>query len=156
MSGPHRPPPPIINRQKVAEDGTSGAKVQMKMLCKFLLKDLLDQTDEHIEATFEVYGDNLRDLYDVIIEAINNEPGIMQRKHSVTRINNIFDDYAGIAPEQRAYKAPADLKVFKHVGHTTHDGGFAPVPSLTPSLKAPPARSPIRTVAFPPVRKSQY
>ena len=91
MSGPHRPPPPIIHRQKVAEDGTSGAKVQMKMLCKFLLKDLLDQTDEDIEATFESCGDNLRDLYDVIIEAINNEPGIMQRKHSVTRINNIFD-----------------------------------------------------------------
>ena len=110
MSGPHRPPPPIINRQKVAEDGTSGAKVQMKMLCKFLLKELLDQTDEDIEATFVTYGDNLRDLYDVIIEAINNEPGIMQHKHGVTRINNIFDDYAGIAPDQRAYKPPPILK----------------------------------------------
>ena len=150
MSGPHRPPPPIIHRQKVAEDGTSGAKVQMQMLCRFLLKDLLDQADEDIEATFRTYGDNVRDLYDVIIEAVNNEPATMQRKHSVSRINNIFDVYAGIAPEQRAYKAPADLKVFKHVGFTTHDGGFAPVPSLTPSLKAPPARSPIRTVPFPP------
>ena len=74
MSGPLRPPPPIINRQKVAEDGTSGAKVQMKVLCKSRLKELLDQTDEDIEATFESYGDNLRDLYDVIIEAVNNEP----------------------------------------------------------------------------------
>ena len=151
MSGPLRPPPPIINRRKVVEDGTSGAKIQMRVICKFLMKELLDQKDEEIEATFDSYGDNLRDLYDGIIEAVNNEPGIMNAKHGVAKINNIFDDYAGIAPDQRAYDAPADLKVFKHVGHTTQSGGFAPLPSLTPSLKAPPAKSPIRTMAFPPV-----
>ena len=76
MSGPLRPPPPITNRQKVAEDGTNGAKVQMRVLCKFLLKELFDQSDEDIAATFENYGDNLRELYDGIIEAVNNDPGI--------------------------------------------------------------------------------
>ena len=42
------------------------------------------------------------------------------------------------------------------MGHTTHDGGFAPLPNLTPSLKskAAPARSPIRTVPFPPTDPS--
>ena len=52
MSGPHRPPPPIVKRPKPAEDGSSGAKVQMKMLCKWLMQELLDQNDEDIEATF--------------------------------------------------------------------------------------------------------
>ena len=51
MSGPHRPPPPIVKRPKPAEDGSSGAKVQMQMLCKWLMKELLDQNDEDIEAT---------------------------------------------------------------------------------------------------------
>ena len=79
----------------------------------------------------------------------------MQRKHGHSRINNIFDDYAGIAPEQRAFTAPADLKVFRHVGFATHDGGFkAPVPDLTPMHKAPTARSPIRYVPFPPTDPS--
>ena len=66
MSGQPRSPPPIVIRPKPAEDGSSGARVQMKMLCKFLLQELLDQKDEDIEATFVTYGDNLRDLYDVI------------------------------------------------------------------------------------------
>ena len=156
MSGTQRPPPPIVKRPKPAEDGSSGAKVQMKMLCKWLMQELLDQTDEDMETTFVAYGDNFRELHDTIIYSINSEPGIMQHKHGLSRINNIFDDYAGIAPEQRAFTAPADLKVFRHVGFTTHDGGFkAPVPDLTPMHKAPMvARSPVRSVPFPPTDPS--
>ena len=87
MSGPHRPPPPIVKRPKPAEDGSSGAKVQIKMLCKWLLQELLDQTDEDMETTFVAYGDNFRELYDTIIDSINNEPGITQHKHGHSRIN---------------------------------------------------------------------
>ena len=156
MSGPNRPPPPILKRPKPAEDGSSGAKFQMQMLCRWLMKDLLEQNDEDIDSTIEAYGDNWRELYDSVIDAVNDNPEIMTNKHNQSRINNIFDDYAGIAPEQRAFTAPADIKVFKHVGHTTHDGGFAPLPSLTPSLKskAAPAKSPVRTVPFPPTDPS--
>jgi len=122
----------------MAEDGNSGAKVQLRMLCSFLLRELLNQSEDEITMAFESYGDNLRDLYDGIIVAINDEPGIMKSKHDASRINNIFDEYAGIAPNQRAYDAPEGVKVFKHVGYTTHNGGFAPLPSLTPSVKTPP------------------
>ena len=74
--------------------------------------------------TFEGYKDNLRELYDGIIEAINNNPETLKSKHDASRINNIFDDYAGIAPNQRAYDAPAGIEVFKHVGFTSQTGGF--------------------------------
>lgn len=58
----------------------------------------------------ENYGDNLRDLYDVINVTINEEPEIMKSKHSVSRINNIFDEYAGIAPDRRKFAAPEGIK----------------------------------------------
>ena len=123
----------------------------MRMLCSFLLRELLNQSEEEITMTFEGYGDNLRELYDGIIEAINNNPETLKSKHDASRINNIFDDYAGIAPNQRAYDAPAGIKVFKHVGFTNQTGGFTTIPSLTPSVKTPPpAKSLIRTIAFPP------
>ena len=100
---------------------------------------------------FENYGDNLRDLYDNIIVSVNAEPDIVRAKHGVSRINNIFDEYAGIAPDKRAYDAPEGIKVFKHIGFTTQNGGYASLPMLTPSVKTPPPTSPIRTVSFPPM-----
>ena len=150
MSGQPRPPPPIVNRPKPAEDGINAARVQMKTLCAFLLRDLLNQSDEDIAMAFESYGDNLRDLHDGIIVTINDEPEIMRTKHGVLRINNIFDEYAGIAPDKRAYDAPEGIKVLKHIGYTKENGGYAPLPMLTPNVKSPPPSSPIRTVSFPP------
>ena len=91
---------------------------------------------------FENYGDNLRDLYDGIIVSIKEEPELMKTKHNVSIINNIFDEYAVIAPDERAYDAPEGIKVFKHIGHTTENGGYAPLPMLTPSVKTPPPTSP--------------
>ena len=71
MSGPNRPPPPILKRPKPAEDGSSGAKFQMQMLCRWLMKELLEQSDEDIDSTIASYGDNWRELYDSVIDAIN-------------------------------------------------------------------------------------
>ena len=103
----------------------------MRTLCAFLLRDLLNQSEEDIAMAFESYGDNLRDLYDGIIVTINEEPEIMRTKHGVSRINNIFDEYAGIAPDKRTFAAPEGIKVFKHIGFTTENGGHAPLPMLT-------------------------
>ena len=99
MSGQPLPPPPIVNRPKPAEDGSNAARVQMRTLCAFLLRELLNQSEDDIAMAFESYGDNLRDLYDGIIVTINDEPGIMKSKHDVSKINNIFDEYAGIPGE---------------------------------------------------------
>ena len=74
MFGQLKQPPPIISRPKTAEDCSKGARVQLRTLCAFLLKDLLDQSDEDVEQAFENYGGNLRDLYDNIIMMINAEP----------------------------------------------------------------------------------
>ena len=95
MFGQLKQLPPIISRPKTAEDGSKGARVQLRTLCAFLLKDLLDQSDEDIEQAFGNYGENLRDLYDNIIMMINAEPSNMRAKHGISRINNIFDEYAG-------------------------------------------------------------
>ena len=75
------------------------------MLCSFLMRELLDVSEDDIAMAFESYGDNLRELYDGIIVTINDEPGIMKSKHDASRINTIFDEYAGIAPDRRAYDA---------------------------------------------------
>ena len=142
MSGQLRPPPPIVNRPKPADYGSSAARVQMRTLCAFLLRDLLNQSEEDINMAFENYGDNLRDL------SINEEPELMRTKHGVSRINNIFDEYAGIAPDKRTFAAPEGIKVFKHIGFSKEKGGFAPLPTLTPKVKSPPPSSPTRTVSF--------
>ena len=145
MSGHFKQPPPILSRPKTAEDGSSGARVQMRTLCAFLLRELLDQSDEDIDQTFENYGDNLRDLYDNIIMMINAEPSNVRAKHGISRVSDIFDEYAGIAPDQRAFYAPEGIKVSKHVGHLKDDGTLAPLPKLTAQVKAPPPLSPKRT-----------
>ena len=44
---------------------------------------------------------------------VNAEPANVRAKHGVSRVNNIFDEYAGIAPDQRAFFAPEGIKAFK-------------------------------------------
>ena len=122
----------------------------MKILCAYMLRELLNQPEYDINIAFENYGDNLRDLYDNIIVSVNAEPDIVRAKHGVSRINNIFDEYAGIAPDQRSFFAPEGIKVFKHIGFTKDNGEFAPLPTLTAKVKAPPPSSPTRTKSLPP------
>ena len=123
----------------------------MKTLCAFLLRDLLNQSDEDINMAFVNYGDNLRDLYDGIIVQVNAEPDLMREKHGVSRLSNIFDEYAGIAPDKKEFIAPEGVKVVKLIGHTKDDGKFAPLPELTARVRTPPS-SLTRTKPFPPDR----
>ena len=150
MFGPPKPPPPIPSRPSPNDDGSKGARVQLRTLCSFLLKKLLNQSDAEVEEAFENYGDNFRDLYDNIIERINNEPTTMRSKHGLSRISNIFDEYAGITIAERGFQAPEGIKVFKN-GYVKADGTLAPLPALTPKTKAPgPPSSPKRLNRFPP------
>ena len=48
--------------------------MQIKVLCDFLLRDLLNNSDEEVDQVFKDYGSNYRDLYDNIIERINRAP----------------------------------------------------------------------------------
>ena len=140
--------PPIASRPNPTDDGSKGARVQLRTLCAYLLKDLLNQSEHEIEEAFANYGENLRDLYDNIIVMINAEPSTVRSRHGISRLNNIFDDYSGIALNQREFQAP-EGKVFKHIGFVKGDGTFAPLPTLTAKVKAPPS-SLKRTTPFPP------
>ena len=121
------------------------------MLCSFLLKELLNSSSEEVAEICKNYGDNYRDLYDNIIEKINNDPTTIRSKHGLSRINNTFDEYAGVSIAERGFQAPEGIKVFKHVGLVKADGTFAPLPTLTPKMKAPmPPSSPPRVNRFPP------
>ena len=110
MCGQLKQPPPILSRPKTAEDGSKGACVQLRTLCAFLLKDLLDQSDDDIQQAFENYGENFRDLYDNIITMINAEPSNMRAKHGISRINNIFEEHAGINSTKENFKHRSVLK----------------------------------------------
>ena len=99
-------PPPIPSKQSSSDDGIKGARVQIKVLCDFLLRELLNNSDEEVDQVFKDYGSNYRDLYDYIIEQVNRAPETMQKKKGITRISNIFDGYAGISIEDRDSKRP--------------------------------------------------
>ena len=45
--------------------------MQIRVLCDFLLRELLNNSDAEIDQAFKDYGSNYRDLYDNIIERIN-------------------------------------------------------------------------------------
>ena len=151
MFGQLKPPPPIASRPSPNDDGSKGARVQLRTLCAYLLKELLNQSDSEIEEAFANYGENLRDLYDNIIVMINAEPSIVRSKHGISKSSNIFDEYAGIAIDEREFQAPEGVKVFKNVGYVKADGTLAPLPMLKPKVKTPgPPFSPTRTTAFPP------
>ena len=142
MFGPPKPPPPkIVSRPNLDADGSTGARVQLRVLCAYLLKELFNQTETEFEEAFENYGDNLRDLYDNIIAMINAEPSAVKPKHNISKMNNIFDEYAGIAIEERAFQATEGIKVFKNIGYVKADGTLAAIPKLKPYVKAPGAPS---------------
>ena len=152
MFGPLKPPPPkIVSRPNLDADGSAGARVQLRVLRAYLLKELLNQAETEIEEAFVNYGDNLRDLYDNITAMINAEPTAVKSKHTISKMNNIFDAYAGIAIDERAFRATEGIKVFKNIRYVKADGTLAPLPKLKPYVKAPgPPLSPTRTIPFPP------
>ena len=141
MSGPFQPPPPIPSKQNSSDQDSTGAQVQIEVLCEYLLREFLNNSAEEVEEVFEAYGENTRDLYDNI-DQINKSPETMKNKRSLTRINNIFDEYAGIAPMDREFQPPPGLKVFKSIGIVKPDGTCEPHPTLTPKAKAAPPVSP--------------
>ena len=118
MFGPPKPPPPTINiRPNLDADGSTGARVQLRVLCAYLLRELFKQSEDEIQEAFVNYGDNVRDLYGVIIAMINAEPSAVKSKHDISKMSNIFDEFAGIAIEERSFKAQEGIKVFKNIGY---------------------------------------
>ena len=93
---------------------------------------------------------NTRDLYDNIIERINRAPETMQQKQGISRISNIFNEYAGITIADRGFQPPEGIRVFKSIGLVRADGTWEPHPTLKPKAKAPPPSSPKLTNRFPP------
>ena len=65
--------------------------MQIRVLCAFLLREILNNADDEIDQVFKDYGSNYRDLYDNIIER--------KQKQGISRISDIFDEYAGISIE---------------------------------------------------------
>ena len=66
----------------------------------------------------------------------------LQQKQHISRINNIFDEYAGITIEDRGFQPPEGIRVFKSIGLVKADGTWEPRPALKPKAKAPPPSSP--------------
>ena len=154
MSGGRpKPPPPIISRSNIADTGVKGAEEQLVVLCEFMMKEFLYNSPDEITTAFDAYGNNVRDLYDNIIQSISDNPDHMKTQRPFTRINNIFNEYAGINLENRAFDAPPGVKVFKAIGEISADGNYRAYPSLFcrrkphQRLRSP---SPKRTVSFPP------
>ena len=141
-TGPCKPPPPIPSKQSSSDQGSKGTRVQIEVLCECLLREFLNNDDDGISQAFAAYGDNARDLYDNIIDQINKSPEIMNNKRGYSKINNIFDECAGITIGGRGFMPPPGVKVFKSIGMVKLDGTYEPHPKLTPKAKAAPPLSP--------------
>ena len=74
----------------------------------------------------------------------------LQKKQGITRISNIFDEYAGTSIEDRGFQAPEGIRVFKSIGLVKANGTCELHPTLTPKAKAPPPSSPKLMNRFPP------
>ena len=135
------PPPPIPSKPSSSDPGSKGARIQIEVLCEYLLREYFNNAAEEVEQVFEAYGNSTRDLYDNIIEQINSSPETMKTKRSYSKINNIFNEYAGTTIEEREFMPPPGVKVFKSIGEVKFNGVFEKHPMLTPA-KAPPPLSP--------------
>ena len=128
MSGPLKSPPPIPCKQESSDQGSTGARTQIEVLCDFLLREYLNNSAEEVDKVFKAYGPNTRDLYDNIIDQIKHGPETMQSKQSIPRINNIFDEYAGVTIEDTGFQPPEGIKIFKSIGLIKADGTWEPHP----------------------------
>ena len=82
---------------------------------------------------------------------INAGPSAVKSTHNISKMNIIFDEFAGVAIEERSFKAQEGIKVLKNIGYVKAGGTLAPIPKLKPFVKAPgEPSSPKRTIAFPP------
>ena len=72
MSGPFKPPPPIPSKTKFSDQGSTGARIQIEVLCGFLLREYLKNSAGEVDKLFKAYGQNTRDQYDNIIDQINH------------------------------------------------------------------------------------
>ena len=74
------------------------------VLCEYMMKEYLDQELSEISKAFATFAGMERDLYDQIIWTINSEPAIAERmrnKCKFKKMDNLFDEYAGITIDQR-------------------------------------------------------
>ena len=69
-------PPLIFNPVGVDEDEDNGVAEQLLVLCKYMLKEYLNQEPSKISEAVAPYTGKERDLYDMIIWTINSEPEI--------------------------------------------------------------------------------
>ena len=113
-----------------------------------MMKEYLNQEPSEISKAVATYAGKERDLYDVIIWTINSEPGIMKTKRNYKRMDNIFNEYAGMTIDKRMCNPPSGVKVFKAIGQIYDDGTFREYPSLTAASKSAPT-SPKHTFSIP-------
>ena len=100
----------------------------------------------------------MRELYDNVNDEINSTTPTHKElvARGLTRIDNIFNSYAGITLQNRAFAAPVGTVVFKAVGEVIGDGTFRANQQVdlkaATDAKDPPTRapSPAKTTGFPP------
>ena len=78
----------------------------------------------------------------MIIWTVNSEPAIvehMKNKRKYKKMDNIFNEYAGIIIDQGVYNLPSGVMIFKAVGQVYDDGTYREFLSLAAAPKSEPA-----------------
>ena len=139
----NKPPTPLLVPDSTADviPTSQGASVQLLTLIKFMIEEFIDDPATgyklNVDSLIEEYKGYERDLYDMVINSINNQPQRLKKKHGYTTMQSIFDEYSGLTAADRKFTPPIGTKIFKTIG-VIDETGFRPVPELTPrgSLKA--------------------
>ena len=91
MSRDYKPkPPPLMSKAIVVpdeEEEDNGATEQLSILCEYMTREFLGRDPSEINAAFATYGENMRDIYDMVIWTINTNPDIMKSKRKFSKMN---------------------------------------------------------------------
>ena len=115
------------DRQDIKADAGHQIVTLIMCLCDKWLKDV-DGIDEFMVATIPDYAGKERELYDAMIVNIGeyNHKNRMEANGAYPRVANIFNEMAGLTPEQRKLAIPTGMRepitVFNPVGEIGIDG----------------------------------
>ena len=126
MSGGQKPLPPLIIPDGTKNAPSKGAVHQLNILVEYIAKEFLDVTPKMYKDLLERFGvpaypERIREVYDCIIDSINRTSNAKRARWELDKMGNIFNDFAGITPENRSYQAPIGVEVFEATGKFEKD-----------------------------------
>ena len=150
-----KPPDHLLGDTKDDATDNTNALYQLQMLTEYMAREFLDLKPEKMSKLFEEFEienhpENIRELYDFVINSIEVTPNKKKARLHLGKMVNIFNAYSDIAPESRTFQTADGIKGHETIGEFK-DQVFRKSVKLKKWEPSPPSpMSPIAEQAFPP------